>query len=173
MKRQPEKGFLFWKKRWFSFCSIHYYYDENCHLCRSGNWSNVYFYSFEKLIYKNFPKIWKWFKRVKRNYYLVKKIDNLKSQAKKEKNLLPNDWSIDLTRKVINKLLKEKKVELEFLNPSNEGGTLIEFYHNDIRYTLEIFNDQEIVILYRKNGKRKAFDSNENDIFDFIEKEMV
>jgi hypothetical protein len=36
------KGFLFWKKRYYSICSRHQIYDENCDICNKGFWINIW-----------------------------------------------------------------------------------------------------------------------------------
>jgi hypothetical protein len=54
------KGWGPWRKLWFSFCSMHQEYQETCHICNAGHWVNNWRYKFEDFIYKNFPKLWKW-----------------------------------------------------------------------------------------------------------------
>lgn len=54
------KGSLFWKQRWFSICSMHYKYKEDCHICNTGGWTNVWQWKIGSLIYKLTPNLWKW-----------------------------------------------------------------------------------------------------------------
>ena len=44
------RGYLFWQERWFSFCSAHYEYRNNCPMCTAGSWKNVWAYKIERLI---------------------------------------------------------------------------------------------------------------------------
>lgn len=60
------KGKLFWKKEWFSICSIHHDFDPNCELCNIGSWHNIILYNIGLFIYKMMPDIWKFFKNIKR-----------------------------------------------------------------------------------------------------------
>jgi len=35
------RGKFIWKERWYSICSIHGRYHEDCFMCRTGTWENV------------------------------------------------------------------------------------------------------------------------------------
>lgn len=51
----------FWyKERWFSICSAHYEYNENCTLCKAGEWKNVWMWHISHTFYKLTPKLWRW-----------------------------------------------------------------------------------------------------------------
>lgn len=51
----------YWKKEiWFSFCSAHREYNKDCKACNHGSWRNVWGSKFEGVVYKLFPKLWKW-----------------------------------------------------------------------------------------------------------------
>jgi len=52
------KGFK--KEMWFSICSRHFIYDENCDLCKKGCWRNAYNYKLSSIFYKIFPRLWCW-----------------------------------------------------------------------------------------------------------------
>lgn len=53
-----EKGDFFWKKRWFSICSIHYSHNDECNICKKGYWINVWKYNISSFIFKINPKFW-------------------------------------------------------------------------------------------------------------------
>ncbi len=48
------------KEIWFSICSRHAVYDENCKMCNTGSWKNAIKYKISLLIYKLFPSLWRW-----------------------------------------------------------------------------------------------------------------
>ena len=52
------KGKYFWKKEWYSICSLHMEYQENCPLCNKGQWINVTRHWFNKLLYKYCYSLW-------------------------------------------------------------------------------------------------------------------
>lgn len=54
------KGKFFWKYEWYSFCGIHYEYNELCKMCTTGSWVNVWMHRIGSIIYKYLPKIWRW-----------------------------------------------------------------------------------------------------------------
>jgi hypothetical protein len=54
------QGRFFWKKRWYSFCSIHRDYRKDCHICNVGIWHNVWRTHISGLIYDIAPKFWVW-----------------------------------------------------------------------------------------------------------------
>ena len=56
-----EKGKFFWKKRWFSICSMHWDHDENCNMCNTGTWSNVWLSKISAWFFEHFPKLWIWY----------------------------------------------------------------------------------------------------------------
>jgi hypothetical protein len=39
------------KQEWHSICSIHTEYNENCKMCNTGRWINVWKMKFNSLIY--------------------------------------------------------------------------------------------------------------------------
>lgn len=61
-----DKGILFWRKRWFSICSMHRIHDDNCNMCRAGHWTNVWAYHIEGFVYDWFPNFWSWWVNRKR-----------------------------------------------------------------------------------------------------------
>lgn len=54
-------GKLFWKQRWFSICSAHYEYKEDCGMCNAGHWTNVWQWKFGFIMYKLWPNLWTWY----------------------------------------------------------------------------------------------------------------
>ncbi len=59
------KGKLWWKYKWYSFCSNSHFdlngYDKNCPACNSGSWINVWGNKISNIIYYLFPNLWrKW-----------------------------------------------------------------------------------------------------------------
>ena len=48
------------KEVWFSICSAHMEYDENCPRCATGTWNNVIKHKISSLIYDIFPSLWRW-----------------------------------------------------------------------------------------------------------------
>lgn len=52
------KGFR--TEAFFSFCSRHRIHDENCHICNTGTWENIFKYEIGSILYKLFPRIWRW-----------------------------------------------------------------------------------------------------------------
>lgn len=56
------RGHLFWKKRWHSFCSAHQIINKDCPTCAAGSWSNVWSNYVSNLIFKLFPRLWRFWK---------------------------------------------------------------------------------------------------------------
>jgi hypothetical protein len=54
------KGRFFWKKIWFSICSMHFDYNEECSMCRAGNWTNVWEWKIGGAIHDICPRLWRW-----------------------------------------------------------------------------------------------------------------
>ena len=48
------------KQQWYSICSAHYRYDENCPRCRVGQWHNVYIVKIDHWFYANVYWLWHW-----------------------------------------------------------------------------------------------------------------
>jgi hypothetical protein len=76
LERIPERGRFFWKKRFFSICSVHSRWEPTCKVCKHGSWMNVWQWRFEGVIFKLWPKLWiKWANRKNSHY---KKFGNKK-----------------------------------------------------------------------------------------------
>lgn len=59
-KKNRLKGKLFCKKRWFSICSAHFNYKEDCSTCNAGSWTNIWKWKIGGFIFKVMPKFWIW-----------------------------------------------------------------------------------------------------------------
>lgn len=62
LRKNGTKGHLFWKEHWYSFCSGHQKYDEDCKICNIGSWCNVWNIKFNAVVFKFFPSLWIWYK---------------------------------------------------------------------------------------------------------------
>jgi|AntAceMinimDraft_16_1070373.scaffolds.fasta_scaffold16553_3 hypothetical protein len=60
LKKIREKGKFFWKKRWYSICSIHYEYNKECPMCNAGTWSNVWGTAISSFFCDHLYKLWFW-----------------------------------------------------------------------------------------------------------------
>ena len=52
------RGKFIRKEIWYSICSIHGVYDEDCHMCRTGHWNNVITLWFTNLIHDHLYPLW-------------------------------------------------------------------------------------------------------------------
>lgn len=48
------------KEIWFSICSGHYDYDENCKACNKGHWKNALKHRISLGFYNLCPSLWRW-----------------------------------------------------------------------------------------------------------------
>ena len=72
-----------WGCDWYSICSRHYNYDENCNLCNKGRWINRYKQLVSSLFFKAWPWAWrKWANRKNSpdRKYLESVFPNLKAK---------------------------------------------------------------------------------------------
>lgn len=53
------KGHFLNKQHWYSICSRHQEYDEQCKLCNIGSWHNIYLLKICNFIYFTLPIILK------------------------------------------------------------------------------------------------------------------
>ena len=56
--RFKERGKFIFKEQWYSLCGIHFIHDDNCTLCNSGSWQNVFIGKISSFFYKTMPKVW-------------------------------------------------------------------------------------------------------------------
>lgn len=55
------KGKFFWKKRYYSICSIHGLKpNSNCSLCKRGGWYNVWNLNISSFFHEHFTRVWCW-----------------------------------------------------------------------------------------------------------------
>lgn len=55
------RGWGPWRENWFSFCSMHYKHDDNCHICQSGFWKNHWNWKIGCFVYFVSPTFWIWY----------------------------------------------------------------------------------------------------------------
>lgn len=56
--QKKDRGKFFWKKRWFSICSAHMYYQEDCPRCNAGGWHNLWLLAISGFFHDHFYKLW-------------------------------------------------------------------------------------------------------------------
>ncbi len=70
------------------------------------------------------------------------------------------------------KLSTNYSINAHFVNPSHNGGIIIEFNKENIFSIVQIFNDEDVVVLIRSNNKRKAWDLNLNNFEQLVFSEL-
>lgn len=60
MKKLKTRGRGLRRQEWYSICSAHQEYKEDCERCNCGTWSNVWRVHFSNLVYKIAPGFWIW-----------------------------------------------------------------------------------------------------------------
>lgn len=53
-----EKGWFFWKQRWYSICSAHLEYDDTCPRCKVGYWHYTWGVAVSGFFHDHFWKLW-------------------------------------------------------------------------------------------------------------------
>jgi hypothetical protein len=101
-------------------------------------------------------------------------IQTMSSVQHKIKNVefeKPNLEIMEISKNIIKKL-SLKNVNLDFVNPSHDGGMIIEFQLKNTYHLIELFNDGDIVLLKRNidTKKREVFDLDEKSLTQFIAK---
>ena len=59
------KGKFLNKKQWYSFCSKHHDYDENCKICNIGSQHNIYMVKINSFFHDNFYELWFYYVNLK------------------------------------------------------------------------------------------------------------
>lgn len=59
-QRQPRRGRFPFRRTWYSICSMHYYHDESCDLCKTGDWSNDVRHWLGGRVFRYCPRLWRW-----------------------------------------------------------------------------------------------------------------
>lgn len=54
------KGRFLWRSTWYSICSAHREYKEDCPRCNVGGWSNDIQYRLGAIVFKKAPGVWRW-----------------------------------------------------------------------------------------------------------------
>lgn len=93
----------------------------------------------------------------------TKLTDQLIARADFSGMLQPNLECIRITEAILQHL-SANNIALDFINPSHEGGVIIEFTSGGSYFLIEIFNDSDIVLLKRDGDNRVAYDLEENNI---------
>lgn len=84
MKRKIQLKTRYWgpfRQDWYSICSKHQSYAENCYLCEVGQWRNRWGRKFGNLVYQISPRLWRWWanrKSSKSRKFFEKTFPNLK-----------------------------------------------------------------------------------------------
>lgn len=81
----------------------------------------------------------------------------------------PSEWVLDVSFHILD-YIKGKSIPVEFVNPSHDGGIVIEVYKNAEYHLLEVYNDKDIVYLIKAKEGTRVYDTNKNDILTFLEK---
>jgi hypothetical protein len=66
--------------------------------------------------------------------------------------------------------LNELKFSVDFINPSQDGGVILELNRHGHYFLIEIFNDGDIVLLKRNGENREVFDLDRKSLFELIGK---
>ena len=56
--KQKTIGKLWWKKDWYSICSMHRIHRDDCIRCNTGEYINRWWHNISNIIFKYFPKFW-------------------------------------------------------------------------------------------------------------------
>lgn len=97
-------------------------------------------------------------------------LETARNKAVKMGIVGPCQWSLDRGKDLI-KLLDKFDIKTEFVNPSHDGGLVVEFFKRQTYYLVEIYNDEDIVFLKRAE-KREAWDLTEDNFIQEIEQEL-
>ena len=57
MRKTRTKYFL--KQEWYSFCSAHNYYNDNCENCSKGTWKFLFILKISQFFYLKTPRLWR------------------------------------------------------------------------------------------------------------------
>lgn len=99
--------------------------------------------------------------------WIKDKLNIVRSNAAVDGRLSPKREVFDKTETLLYALLK-KGVKPKFINPSIEGGIVVEFENKGIYYMAEIDNEDDIVFLIRDEERTKAFDLTPENYLDQI-----
>ena len=95
------------------------------------------------------------------------KLNIVKRNARADNRPLPKQEVISRAKALLYSLI-QKEIKPKFINPSVEGGIIVEFENKGIYYMAEIDNEDDIVFLVRGKEKTKAFDLTPENYLDQI-----
>jgi len=67
-------------------------------------------------------------------------------------------------------MLNRKGFNIDFINPSKDGGVILELTKDSVYYLFEFFNDGDIVFLKRNGQSREVFDLDKKSLIEYIQK---
>ena len=105
--------------------------------------------------------------REQKSTWAENKLNAVVKNAKIDKRLLPSKEVVNRSEKLLYALL-EKTIKPKFINPSFEGGIIIEFEKDETYYMAELDNEGDIVFLIRNNNGVQAFDLTPDNYLDQI-----
>lgn len=97
------------------------------------------------------------------NSWIVNVMSKLKRNATVNGFPLPNERTLELTSDLI-KSLRQKKLTPQFVNPSPEGGAIVEYFNEGKYLIVEIINNGEIALVRKSDNNTEAFDLEEANL---------
>jgi hypothetical protein len=95
------------------------------------------------------------------------KLNTVKRNAKIDDRPLPKQEVVNRAKALLYSLLQEE-IKPKFINPSVDGGIIVEFENKGIYYMTEMDNEDDIIFLIRDEKKTRAFDLNSENYLDQI-----
>lgn len=89
------------------------------------------------------------------------KVDNFRKKIRHSTFEPPTDW-VYARVDDLKELLDSNNLIIEFISAIPEGGIMIEFFSFCQYHSIEVFNDESIVLLQKHNGVPKAWDLHES-----------
>ncbi len=110
----------------------------------------------------------------KSTFGLKSKVLENKIEATREKAKIlgvdcPKKDVIEFSSIVFDKLTEQGFI-FDFINPSKEGGVILESSKDGVYYLFEFFNDGDIVFLKRNGQNREVFDLDKKGLLQVIDK---
>ena len=99
--------------------------------------------------------------------WIKDQLNIVKSNATVDNRPMPKIEVFDRTEALLCALLR-KGIRPNFINPSVEGGVIVEFENKGIYYMAEIDNEDDIVLLIRDKERTKAFNLSPENYLDQI-----
>ncbi len=84
----------------------------------------------------------------------------------------PSDWVENRVSDLI-KVLDFDSISIDFLSKLTEGGALIEFSRKDQFFSVEVFNDEDIVLLVKYGDTIKAWDLDEQNFIPKVAEQVL